>query len=111
MTRYCLALDLKDDPQAIDRYIKHHQKVPRSIIQSIKDAGIHEMEIFISGNRLMMIMEVREGFSFKEKAKMDAENQEVQEWESLMSTMQKALPWAKEGEKWVLMQKIFSLPK
>ncbi len=109
--RYCLALDLKDDPQAIDRYIKHHQKVPEAILQSIRDAGINEMEIFISGNRLMMVIEVSEEFSFEKKAKMDAENQEVQEWESLMSTLQQALPWAKEGEKWILMQKIFSLPK
>ena len=59
----------------------------------------------------MMVIEVSEEFSFEKKAKMDAENQEVQEWESLMSTLQQALPWAKEGEKWILMQKIFSLPK
>ncbi len=111
MTRYCLALDLKNDPKAIDRYIKYHQNVPEPILQSIKEAGIHVMDIFISGNRLMMIMEVGEGFTFEKKAKMDEDNPEVQEWEALMSTMQQAFPWAKEGEKWVLMQKIFSLPK
>ncbi|WP_114749991.1 L-rhamnose mutarotase [Pleomorphovibrio marinus] len=109
MQKYCLALDLKDDPQSIDRYIKYHQKVPEPILKSIKEAGILKMEIFLTGNRLMMLMEVSDDFDFEKKARMDAENQSVQEWESVMSTLQQALPWAKEGQKWVPMQKIFSL--
>lgn len=108
-TRYCFALDLKDDPQVIEKYIEHHRSVSPDIIKSITDASIEVMDIFQTGNRLFMIMEVGEGFSFERKAKMDSENPKVQEWEALMETLQQAVPWAKPGEKWVLMKQIFQL--
>jgi len=109
MKRYCLALDLKDDPIIIEKYIEQHKQVSEEVISSIKDAAIEVMDIYLTGNRLFMIMEVGESFSFEEKAKMDEGNQKVQDWEKLMDALQKALPWAKPGEKWVLMEKIFSL--
>jgi L-rhamnose mutarotase len=107
--RFCFALDLKDDPEIIERYIAHHRAVSADIIKSITDAGIEVMDIYLTGNRLFMIMEVGEGFSFDRKAKMDRENPAVQAWESLMGTLQQSLPWGKPGEKWVLMDKIFHL--
>ena len=67
------------------------------------------MEIYRAGNRLFMIMEVAETFRFEEKATADAANEKVQEWEKLMWQFQQPLPFAKPGEKWVLMEKIFSL--
>ncbi|WP_339924508.1 L-rhamnose mutarotase [uncultured Cyclobacterium sp.] len=109
MKRYCLALDLKDDPIIIEKYIDHHKRVSEVIISSIKDADVEVMDIYLTGNRLFMIMEVGHTFSFDEKAKMDESNEKVMEWEKLMSTLQQALPWAKPGEKWVIMEKIFSL--
>ena len=111
MPRYCLALDLKDDPQLIEEYKRYHQPegVWPEITQSIQDSGIQHMQIFLTGNRLFMIMEVEESFSFEKKAAMDAANPKVQAWEELMWKFQQALPWAKEGEKWVLMEEIFSL--
>lgn len=109
MNRYCLALDLKDDPKIIEQYIEHHRRVSDEIIESIKNADIQVMDIYLTGYRLFMIMEVGDTFSFEEKAKMDESNEKVQEWEGLMSTLQQTLPWAKPGEKWVLMEKIFSL--
>ena len=107
--KYCLALDLKDDPQLIEEYEKYHQHVWEEIKKSIYDAGITNMEIYGTGNRLFMIMETNENFSFEKKAAMDNANQRVQEWEQLMWKFQQPLPWAKEGEKWVLMEKIFQL--
>jgi L-rhamnose mutarotase len=67
------------------------------------------MEIYRVANRLFMIMEVNSQFSFEEKAKADISNPKVQEWERLMWNYQEALPFANPGEKWVLMEKIFSL--
>ena len=58
---------------------------------------------------MFMIMEVDDGFSFKNKDKLDADNQKVQEWEKLMWNYQQALPIAKKGEKWILMNKIYQL--
>jgi L-rhamnose mutarotase len=79
------------------------------IVNSIKESGIEDMEIYRFGTRLFMIMEVSEHFSFEQKAEADRNNQKVQEWEELMWNYQEALPEATKGEKWVLMDKIFEL--
>ena len=107
--KYCLALDLKNNDNLIAEYEKYHQKVWPEIINSIKDSGIIRMEIYRVSNRLFMIMETDETFSFEKKNKMDNANPGVQEWESLMWKYQQALPGAKPGEKWLLMKKIFEL--
>jgi L-rhamnose mutarotase len=107
--RYCLALDLKDDPQLIAEYRRHHQKIWPEITRSIKDSGIEDLEIYLLGSRLFMIMEVNDGFSFEAKGEADRRNPKVQEWENLMWKFQKALPQAKSGEKWLLMERIFKL--
>lgn len=109
MRKYALALDLKDDEELIRQYEEYHKQVWPEILESIKDSGIQNMEIYRTGNRLFMIMEVGEDFSFDAKAEADAENPKVQEWEELMWDYQQALPKSKPGEKWVLMDKIFSL--
>jgi L-rhamnose mutarotase len=110
MKRYCLALDLKDDAALIAEYEKYHQQVWPEIIDSIKNSGIEVLDIYRIGNRLFMIIEANENFSFEKKAASDAANPKVQEWEELMWNFQQAMPGAKPGEKWVLMKKIFELP-
>tara|TARA_R110002051_G_scaffold311812_2_gene386496 strand:+ start:6182 stop:6520 length:339 start_codon:yes stop_codon:yes gene_type:complete len=107
--RYCFFCDLKDDPILIAEYIAHHKNVWPEIVDSIKDAGIENMEIYIKGNRLFMIMEVNETFSFEDKAKSDRQNSRIQEWETLMWNYQQAVPMAKKGEKWLLLDQIFKL--
>lgn len=109
MKRYCLALDLKDDPKLIKEYEKYHQKVWPEVLKSLTDAGIVDMEIYRVGNRMFMIMETDDNFSFEKKSKMDAANVKVQEWEVLMWDYQQALPLAKPGEKWMLMERVFKL--
>jgi len=109
MKRYCLALDLKNDPALIAAYEAYHQNVWPEILKSIIGSGIEQMEIYRAGNRLFMIMEVNDTFSFDAKSRADANNSKVQEWETLMWQYQQALPFAKPGEKWTLMEKIFSL--
>lgn len=109
MKRYCLALDLHNDPELIAEYKRHHQNVWPEIKESIRSSGIESMELYLLGHRLFMIMEVDESFSFEAKAAADAANPRVQEWENLMWRFQSALPNAKPGEKWVLMERVFSL--
>lgn len=111
MKRYCLALDLKDDPQLIAEY-EHWHKAENSwpeIRKSILDADILDMQIYRTGNRLFMIMETSDHYDADKKGAMDALNPKVQEWEQLMWLFQQPLPWAKEGEKWVIMKQIFKL--
>lgn len=109
MKRYALALDLKDDAKLIAEYEQYHQAVWPEILDSIQSSGIEVLDIYRTGNRLFMIMEVNDTFSFEAKGAADAANPKVQEWEELMWKYQQALPLAKPGEKWILMDKIFSL--
>jgi L-rhamnose mutarotase len=108
--KYCLALDLKDDPVLMAAYKDYHQQVWPAIIKSIKDAGITLLDTYCVGNRMCMIIEADADFSFEKKSAMDTGNAAVQEWEALMWKFQQALPWAAPGQKWMLMEKIFELP-
>ncbi|MGC6430033.1 MAG: L-rhamnose mutarotase [Jejuia sp.] len=109
--RYCYACDLKDDSKLIEEYKAYHAegKAWPEITKSIKDAGIIDMQIYLTGNRMFMIMEVDDTFDPEKKAEMDANNPKVQEWEDLMWDYQQELPWAAKGEKWIPLDKIFQL--
>lgn len=110
-TRHCLALDLKDNPALIAEYKNYHRcgNVWPEIIESIKTSGIEQAEIYLVGNRLVMILEVSEDFSFEAKQAADMNNPKVVEWETLMWKFQQQLPWSTGDEKWMLMDKIFTL--
>jgi len=108
-TRHCLTLDLKDDPALIAEYQSYHQKVWPEIKQSIRSAGILDMEIYLLGTRMFMIIEADDSFSFAKKAELDRGNRKVQEWETLMWKFQQPLKEARPGEKWLPMQRIFKL--
>lgn len=69
------------------------------------------MEIYRISNRLFMVMETRDDFSFENKTLIDASNPKVTEWEELMWEYQQTLPTARPGEKWLLMKNIFQLNK
>ena len=107
--RYCLTLDLKDDPELIAEYRRYHENIWPEIAKSIADSGVEDMEIYLLGTRMFMIMRVNEQFSFAAKGEADRSNPKVQEWEQLMWKFQKPLPQAKPGEKWLLMERIFTL--
>lgn len=109
MKRYCLALDLVNETDLMDEYVKYHQSVWPEIKDSITSSGIVGMEIYKVENRLFMIMETEDDFSFERKSAMDAANAKVAEWEKLMWKFQLALPNSAPGEKWRLMEQIFDL--
>lgn len=111
MKRYCLALDLKNDPQLIEKYKWHHapENLWPQINENIKAAGVMDMEIYLFGNRMFMIMEVDDTFSFERMNEINQHPKSV-EWEDLMWGFQQAVPGAQPGEKWVLMDLVFKLP-
>lgn len=109
MEKHCLALDLVDDPVLIAEYEKLHLDVQEEINLSIRNSGILNMEIYRVGNRLFMIIETEDDFSFDRKNEMDAANPKVQEWEQKVWKYQQALPAARAGEKWIVMNRIFKL--
>lgn len=109
MKRYCLALDLQNDPEKIKEYEEYHRQVWPEIIASIRKAGITALEIYRKDTHLFMILEADDDFSFEKKKAADEQNEKVKQWEQLMWNYQQALPGAAPGEKWMLMNKIFEL--
>ena len=109
MKKYALALDLKNDAQLIAEYEALHRNVAAEIKQSITDSGITQMEIYRFGDRMFMLIEVTDDFSFAKKAAADEANPHVKAWEELTWKFQQAIPGSKPGEKWILMDKIFEL--
>jgi L-rhamnose mutarotase len=111
MTRRVLILDLKDDPALIAAYEAHHRPgaVPEAVLHSIRAGGIEAMEIYRSGNRLVMTIETAAHFDPQAKAAADATDRAVIAWEALMDRYQQRLPWAERGMKWVEAERIFAL--
>lgn len=109
--RLCFALDLAEEPELIERYKHWHGPggPPAAVNRSIRAAGIRELEIWLTGPRLFMIMDVGPDFDPAAKSAADAADPEVQAWERLMWEFQRPLPWAAPGEKWVAMERIYAL--
>ncbi|SDE26874.1 L-rhamnose mutarotase [Niabella drilacis] len=113
MKRFCLTLDLKDDPGLIARYEQYHQAdgVWPEIIEGIRSCGIAAMDIYRAGNRLMMILEAADDFDLQSGFARMATLPRQREWAALMDTFQQKLPFARPHEHWVEMKQIFKLYK
>ena len=107
--RFCLTLDLKDDPQLISEYRRHHREFWPEVAACMRECGILDCELYQLGTRLMLVLETTPGFSFENKARIESGNARVQAWEQLMWNFQQPLPMSKPGEKWILMERIFKL--
>lgn len=109
--RYCLSLELQDDDELIRQYEQYHQpsKVWPEILDSIRDAGIENMQIFRLGTQLVMVLDVAPTFSFEAKSKADNANPRVLEWERLMQRFQKVDADNLGVGKWQVMKDIFQL--
>ena len=109
--RYCQTLDLKDDPELISEYRKRHTENEAwpEVLQGIRSIGILEMEIYILGNRLFMIVETPLDFDWDEAFARLATLPRQEEWETYMSIFQVARPGATSAEKWRMMERIFHL--
>lgn len=109
--RHVLLIDLTDEAEAIAQYEAWHAAgaLPPAIGASIRAADIGAMDIYRSGNRLVMLMETGPGFDPAAKAAADAADPAVQAWEAQMDSVQCPLPWAAPDAKWTLATRIFSL--
>lgn len=109
--RYCQTLDLKDNPELIAEYRKRHSEAEAwpEILAGIREVGILEMEIYILGNRLFMIVETPLDFEWDTAMQKMAGLPRQAEWEEYMSIFQVAEPGASSAEKWQLMDRMFHL--
>ncbi len=106
MSRHVLAVDLKDDPNVIASYIEHHQRVWPEVLDSLRAAGVEEMEILMLGRRLVMIVETNGDFRTAFETHV-ASSPRVAQWEALMRSMQEPPPGRDAGEWWAVMQPVF----
>ena len=110
MKQFAQTLDLKDDPTLIDRYIEHHKKVWPEVEEALKSVGILQMKIWRLGKRMFMLVETTDTFVPNQDFPRYLQyHPRCQEWEDLMDQFQQPVPEAKEGEKWVLMEEIYTL--
>ena len=114
LRRECLAVDLKDDPAVIERYKHWHRSggPPSAVTQSLRSAGIAALDIYLIGNRLLMVIDFTPEYSAAAKAIADANNPQVQAWNALMDELQQELPLARSdlaSGKWRPLEHIYSL--
>lgn len=111
LKRFCKVLKLKDDPQLIEEYKKVHAPGAAwpEITQGMKEVGIVNMEIYILGNQLFMIMDTVPGFDHEKAMKELAEKPRQKEWEAHVSRFQQTSAEASADEKWQLMERIYKL--
>lgn len=110
ITRTVLAVDLKGDAATIETYKAHHRRVWPEVLASLRQAGVQEMDIYLLGSRLVMIVETA-GQDFRQcfAAHHQASHPRVAEWEALMRSLQTPPPGAAAGEWWTVMEPVFNL--
>lgn len=109
--RYCQTLNLKDNPELIAEYRKRHAQGevwPETLV-AIREVGILEMEIYILGTRLFMIVETPLDFDWDSAMARMATLPRQEEWEDYMSVFQQAEAGASSADKWQLMDRMFHL--
>ena len=111
--RFCQTLDLKDNPELIAEYRRRHSEGEAwsEIIDGIREVGILEMEIYLLGTRLFMIVETPVDFDWDEAMTRLSTLPRQQEWEDYMSEFQIAAQGASSNDKWQMMERIFHLYK
>ena len=109
--RYCQTLNLKDNPELIAEYRKRHSpgEVWPETLAAIREVGILEMEIYILGTRLFMIVETPLDFEWDTAMARMATLPRQEEWEAYMAIFQQAEAGASSAEKWQLMDRMFYL--
>ena len=110
--RYALALDLKEDPDLIREYRRVHSPEGGwpEIAQGIRAVGILDMEIYLEGTRLFMVIEAPADFDFETRMALLATLPRQAEWEAFVSRFQRSSPDATSAEKWRPLERIFKLP-
>ncbi|HEX9829423.1 MAG TPA: L-rhamnose mutarotase [Bacteroidota bacterium] len=109
--RYCLTLDLKDDPVLIEEYKRLHQsgQIWPEIPTGMKEVGILNMEIYLLGTRMFMVIETEPDFDYDRQMMKLSKLPRQQEWEEFTWKFQNPLSAFGSGKKWMLMENIYKL--
>lgn len=111
--RYCKTLSLKEDAHLIEDYKKVHAPGAAwpEITAGMREVGIVDMEIYIQGTRLFMIMDTVPDFDHDKAMAALSRKPRQSEWEAYVSRFQQSSAEATADEKWQLMERIYKLDK
>jgi L-rhamnose mutarotase len=105
-----LTVNLTDDPEIIERYRRYHRDVWPEVQESLRRAGVEQMDIYLLGRRLVMIVKMRDGLDYRDAFKAHAASTpRVVQWEQLMKSLQEPVPDAPAGEWWAVMESVFHM--
>ena len=109
--RYCQTLDLRDNPELIAEYRRRHSQehIWKEVPEGIRQVGILEMEIYLLGTRLFMIVETPMDFDWDTAMTRLGTLPRQAEWEDYMAEFQLVKAGMSSAEKWQLMERIFHL--
>jgi L-rhamnose mutarotase len=108
--RLVLTVNLKDEPGSVEAYSRLHREVWPDVQASLRQAGVDQMDIYLLGHRLVMVVEMRDGADYRIAFKTHAASTpRVAEWERLMKSLQEPSEEARAGEWWAVMEPVFHL--
>ena len=109
--RFVQTMELRDDPELIALYRKAHSEEEcwKEIVEGIRAVGILEMELYILGTRLVMIVDAPADFNWDEAMSRLATLPRQAEWEQSVARFQKCAEEQRSDEKWQMMERMFHL--
>lgn len=111
MQRFVKTLQLVADPEAIAQYKEVHDNIWPEIVEGIKSVGVATMDLYLTGNMAVMILEVPDEVNVDEAFARLATLPRQAEWEEYVARFQQCLPGDSSADKWKVMDKIFGLPE
>jgi len=107
---YALTINLVNDPGKIEQYRTYHRHVWPEVRECLKAAGIINMDIYLLGRRLFMLLHARDEFDpDRDFDTLLTLHPRYKEWQDTMDTFQERVPEAKDGEHWAVMEQVFRL--
>ena len=109
MKSFAMTLDLKNDPENIERYKQYHRGVWPEVTEALRGIGIKKMKIFLHGHRMFMYLEAPDSFDLARDFQRYTENPRGQEWDAMMRGFQQQAPGASPNEWWSAMEEVFDI--
>ena len=103
---YVYLLDLKDDEETIDHYIRRHKEVEPAVPEKLKELGVLHSRVCRLGTRLVTVLITGNAFCPEDLAKY-TEDSACKKWDDEMMTCQQKVPCAADDEWWALTETIF----
>ena len=109
MKSFAMALDLKDDPETVERYKEYHRAVWPEVLDGLRSLDISRMKISLHGRRLFMYLEAPDSFDLQRDFPRYMASERAREWDTLIRRFQQQVPGARPDEWWVEMEEVFDL--